>query len=179
MVSRGSGGTQASVYGPAWILLAFSAVKVAGNNLAVAFATLARRLAMDVAIMFAIVALARAGRTLSGRPGGGSWPTPGTLVLMVVPLAGSADVAVACGFALAFLATGEGRPWLATVLLTLAALVKVYALIGIVLYLVLLARQRGVRRAAGHAAGHRTGRGLRPYWTDSPRSRACSTRPGS
>jgi Glycosyltransferase family 87 len=161
--------TQASVYGPAWILLTFSAVKVAGNNLAVAFATLKLAvLAMDVAIMFAIVALAKDRPDPQRAAGWGllayAW---NPLVLMVVPLAGSADVAVACGFALAFLAHRRGRPWLATVLLTLAALVKVYALIGIVLYLVLLARQRGGRRAAGHAA---LATGLAalayaPYWT--------------
>jgi alpha-1,6-mannosyltransferase len=160
--------TQPSVYGPAWILLSFSAAKVAGNHLLVAFATLKLAiLALDVSIMAAIVALAR-GRPDPERTAGWgllayAW---NPLVLMTVPLAGSADVAVAAGFVLAFLARRRGRPWLATVLLTLAALVKVYAVIGIVLYVALLARERGARRAAGHAtlAAGLVALAYAPYW---------------
>jgi glycosyl transferase family 87 len=159
---------QPSVYGPAWILLAFGAVKVSGNHLAVAFVTLKLAiLAMDVAIMAAIVALAKDRQDPERVAGWGllayAW---NPLVLISVPLAGSADVAVAAGFALALLAHRRGRPWLATVLLTFAALVKVYAVIGIVLYVALLVRQRGRRQAAGHAALAFGVAGLAyaPYW---------------
>ena len=169
------------MYGPAWILLAFSAVKVAGSHLAVAFATLAGRHGHGRGHHVRHRGPGQTGRTLSGAGWGLLAYAWNPLVLMVVPLAGSADVAVACGFALAFLAIGEGRPWLATVLLTLAALVKVYALIGIVLYLVLLARQRGARRGRRpRRPGHRTGRGgLRPVLDGLSTFKGCSTRPGS
>jgi hypothetical protein len=145
---------QPSVYGPAWILMAFGAAKVAGAHLAVAFVTLKMMvLALDVAVMAAIVALAKDRPDPQRAAGWGllayAW---NPLVLISVPLAGSADVAVVAGFALAFLAHRRGRPWLATALLTFAALVKVYAVIGIVLYVVLLMRERGTRRAAAHAA---------------------------
>jgi glycosyl transferase family 87 len=145
---------QPSVYGPAWILLAFGAAKVAGNHLVVAFISLKLViLALDVAVMAAIVGIARDRPDPQRAAGWGllafAW---NPLVLISVPLAGSADVAVAAGFALAFLAHRRGRPWLATILLTFAALVKVYAVIGIVLYVTLLVRQRGSRRAAAHAA---------------------------
>jgi hypothetical protein len=160
--------SQPSIYGPAWILLAFGAAKVAGNHLAVAFVTLKLAiLAMDVAIMAAIVGLAKDRPDPRRAAGWGllayAW---NPLVLISVPLAGSADVAVAAGFALAVLAHRRGRPWLATVLLTFAALVKIYAVIGIVLYVAMLVRQRGSRRAAGHAAlaVGLTGLAYAPYW---------------
>jgi Glycosyltransferase family 87 len=159
---------QPSVYGPAWIMLAFGAAKVAGTHLAVAFVTLKLAiLALDVAVMAAIVGISKDRPDPLGAAGWGllafAW---NPLVLISVPLAGSADVAVAAGFALAFLAHRRGRPWLATILLTFAALVKVYAVIGIVLYVALMVRQRGGRRAAGHAA-LATGLAVAayaPYW---------------
>jgi hypothetical protein len=159
---------QPSVYGPAWIMLAFGAAKVAGNHLLAAFVTLKLVvLALDVAVMAAIVSIAKDRPDPQRAAGWGllafAW---NPLVLISVPLAGSADVAVAAGFALAFLAHRRGRPWLATVLLTFAALVKVYAVIAIVLYVALLVRQRGGRRAAGHAA-LATGLAVAayaPYW---------------
>jgi glycosyl transferase family 87 len=159
---------QPSVYGPAWILLAFGAAKVAGSHLVVAFVTLKLVvLALDVAVMAAIIGIAKDRPDPQRAAGWGllafAW---NPLVLISVPLAGSADVAVVAGFALAFLAHRRGRPWLATILLTFAALVKVYAVIGIVLYVALMARQRGGRRAAGHAT-LATGLAVAayaPYW---------------
>jgi len=146
--------SQRSVYGPAWILLSYSVVKVAGNHLAVAFATLkVAILAMDLGIMSAIVSLSRDRDDPEGAAGWGllayAWSP---LVLIAVPLAGSADVAVAAGFVGALLARRRGRDGVATLLLALAALVKVYAVIGIVLHLIVVMRQRGVRRAIAHAA---------------------------
>jgi glycosyl transferase family 87 len=145
---------QPSVYGPAWILVTFGAAKVAGNSLAVAFVALKLViLALDFAVMAAIVAIAKDRPDPARAAGWGllafAW---NPLVLISVPLAGSADIAVVAGFLGAVLAHRRGRPWLATVLLTFAALVKVYAIIGIVLYVALLVRERGARRAAGHAA---------------------------
>jgi hypothetical protein len=72
--------------------------------------------------------------------------------LITVPLAGSADVAVAAGLLGAVLARRRDRNLVATLLLALATLVKVYAAVGLLLHLVLLVRERGMKRTAGHAA---------------------------
>ena len=160
--------TQPSVYGPAWILLSFSVAKVVGSHLTLAFATLKLViLALDIAVMAMIVALGRDKPDPERAAGWGllafAW---NPLVLITVPLAGSADIGIVAAFLGAILARRRGRDGLATVLLTLAALVKVYAVIGLVLHLALLARERGGRRTAAHAAG---AAGLAavayaPYW---------------
>lgn len=160
--------TQPSVYGPAWILLAFGTVKAAGNSLAHAFFGLKLAiLLLDAAMVWLIIMLAKDRPDSAGAKGWGilayAW---NPLVLITVPLAGSADVAVAAGLLGAVLARRRGRSGIATVLLALAALVKVYAVIGLVLHLVLLLRERGARRAAGHASAA-LGLGaisFAPYW---------------
>lgn len=147
--------TQRSVYGPAWILLSFGVVKAAGNSLAQAFVGMKLAvLALDAAVVAAILALA------NDRPDPGSTKGWGVLayawnplILITVPLAGSADVAVAAGLLGAILARRKGRTGLATALLALASLVKVYAAVGLLLHLVLLLRERGVKRASLHTGG--------------------------
>jgi glycosyl transferase family 87 len=160
--------TQPSVYGPAWILLAFGAVKAAGNNLAHAFIDLkVAILLLDAAVVGLILALGRDRPDPAGAKGWGvlvyAW---NPLVLITVPLAGSADVAVAAGLLGAVLARRRGRCGIATVLLALASLVKVYAVVGLVLHLVLVLRERGVKRAAGHAgaAVGLAALAFAPYW---------------
>src|SRR5205823_2408013 len=88
------------------------------------------------------------------------------LVLNTIPLAGSADVGIVAAFLGAMLARRRGRNAAATVLFTLAALVKVYAVIGLVLHLVLMLRERGGRRTAAHAAGAAglAAAAFAPYW---------------
>jgi hypothetical protein len=159
---------QPSVYGPAWIGLAFAVAKAAGNHLAVAFALLKTAVfALDVAIIGAIVVLAKDRARPQHAAGWGvlayAW---NPLVLVTVPIAGSADVAVAAALLTALLAKRRGRDGIATFLLTLAALVKVYAIIALLLHIVVLARQRGSRRAAGHAAGAAalSAAAYAPYW---------------
>jgi hypothetical protein len=160
--------TQPSVYGPAWILLSFGVVKAAGNSLAQAFVGMKLAvLVLDAAVVAAILALARDRKDPNGAAGWGilayAW---NPLVLITVPLAGSADVAVAAGLLGAVLARRRGRNGLATALLAVASLVKVYAVVGLLLHLVLLLRERGVKRAAVHAGGA-LGLGVAafaPYW---------------
>jgi Glycosyltransferase family 87 len=165
--------TQPSVYGPAWVLLSSGVVKasvtLAGKSLASALAAMKIFvLALDLGIMAVILRLSRDARDPDRAAGWGllayAW---NPLVLITVPLAGSADTAVAAAFLAAILARRRGRTGLTTVLLTLAALVKVYAVIGLVLHVALLARERGTRRALGHAG---TGAGLivagyAPFWS--------------
>ena len=159
---------QASVYGPAWILLSFGVSKVAGSSLAVAFVNLkVIILAMDATVVWLLYRLA------ADRPdpeGSAGWSVLAyawnPLVLITVPLAGSADVAVVAAFLGAMLARRRGRTGIATVLLTLASLVKVYAVIGLILHLVLVLRERGVRRSAQNSAGAAALIALAyaPYW---------------
>jgi hypothetical protein len=160
--------TQPSVYGPAWILLSFGVVKATGDSLAHAFVGLKLViLLLDAAIVGLILALAKDRPDPAGAKGWGilayAW---NPLVLITVPLAGSADVGVAAGLLGAVLARRRGRIGLATALLAVASLVKAYALVGLVLHLVLVWRERGVKRATGHAA---VAAGLAaiafaPYW---------------
>jgi hypothetical protein len=145
---------QPSVYGPAWTMLTFLIAKAFGGSLAASFVALKLViLALDLGVMAMIVTAAR------GRPAdenGGGWGILAyawnPLVLICVPLAGANDVALAAGFLGAYLARRRGRMWLTTLLLTLTALVKAYAAIGLILHLVLLARERGGREAARHGA---------------------------
>jgi len=160
--------TQPSAYGPAWILLSFGIVKAAGNSLAQAFVGLKLAvLVLDAAVVAAILALSKERRDSNGARGWGvlayAW---NPLVLITVPLAGSADVGVVAALLGAILARRRGRTGLATALLTVASLVKVYAAVGLLLHLVLLLRERGVKRAAVHAGGA-VGLGavaFAPYW---------------
>jgi hypothetical protein len=146
---------QLSVYGPAWILVSSAVVKVAGGSLASAYVALKLViLVLDGAIVGLILALAKERRDAAGAAGWGvlayAW---NPLILIAVPLAGSADVAVGAAFLAAVLARRRGRHGWATILLSLASLVKLYAVIGLLLHLVLLARERGGRRAIVHGAG--------------------------
>jgi hypothetical protein len=146
---------QLSVYGPAWILASSAVVKLAGGGLATAY--LAMKLvilALDAAIVGLILALSRERRDPAGAAGWGllvyAW---NPLILVTVPLAGSADAAVGAAFLGALLARRRGRDGWTTLLLSLASLVKLYAIVGLLLHLALLARERGWRRAIGHGAG--------------------------
>lgn len=146
---------QPSVYGPAWILASTGVVKVAGGSLAAAYTGLKLVvLALDAAIVGAIIALAKDRPDRDGAAGWGlltyAW---NPLILITVPLAGSADVAIGAAFLWAFLARRRGRDGVATVLLAMAGLVKVYAIVGLLLHLGLLARERGWPRSALHWAG--------------------------
>src|SRR5439155_349220 len=87
--------------------------------------------------VMALIATAAKGRSDPGQAAGFgllafAW---NPLVLITVPLAGSADVALAAAIVGAILARRRGRTGLATVLLTLGALVKIYGVIGIVMRL--------------------------------------------
>jgi alpha-1,6-mannosyltransferase len=163
---------QPSVYGPAWTLVTFAIAKVFGGSLTVSFVALKLViLALDLSVMAMIVAAAR-GRSADGRdrPGHAGWGIVAyawnPLVMICVPLAGANDVAIAAALVGAHLARRRGRTWMATLLLTLAALVKAYAAIGLILHLVLLLRERGSKEAArqGLLAGAVATVAYAPYW---------------
>jgi hypothetical protein len=144
---------QTSVYGPLWMFTTWGVAKIAGHSMLLALVQLKLViLTIDLTVMGLLLSQTRKGREGTDAAGMGlliyAW---NPLVLITVPLAGSADVAVAAAFVGAVLARRKGRTGLATFLLTVAALVKVYALIALVLHVVLVARERGRREATKHA----------------------------
>jgi hypothetical protein len=74
------------------------------------------------------------------------------LVVVAVGLGAHADAAVAAAIAGAMVAHRRGRALAVTLLLTVAALVKAYAALALVAWLVVLLRRRGGSWAVGHAA---------------------------
>jgi hypothetical protein len=168
----------ASVYGPAWMLVTWGVAKAAGRSLTLAVIELKLViLALDVAVMWLLVTAGRMkGTGASNGDGDGDnrnagWPLLlfawNPMVLITVPLAGSADIVLAGAFIGAYLARRRGRATLTTVLLTLAALVKIYALVPLALHLLLLLRERGWRRVASHAgvAPAIAAAFYAPYWS--------------
>jgi Glycosyltransferase family 87 len=143
---------QTSVYGPLWMFTTWGVAKIAGNSMTLAMIQLKLViLALDLTVMGLLLSQARHGKEGADAAGLGllmfAW---NPLVLISVPLAGSADVAVAAAFIGAVLARRRGRTGLATFLLAVAPLIKVYAIIGLVLHLVLVARERGRREVTKH-----------------------------
>lgn len=153
---------QPSVYGPVWSMLSAAvALASAGSLLRAFFVYKLVVLGFDAVLAWLVVTLARDGVAPGpDTPGGDATARMGwallayawnPLVLIVVPLGGLVDAAVAAMVLGAVLAHRRGRPGIATLLLTLATLVKLYAAVPLGLYLVLRLRERGVRVAAGHA----------------------------
>jgi len=156
---------QTSVYGPAWMLVTAGVARIAGHSLTVAYVSLKLViLALDVTVMALIATLTRDRTDRRSSAGWGllafAW---NPLVLITVPLAGAADVAVGAAFLGAVLARRRGHTALATVLLTLASLVKAYAAVALLLHLVLVIRERGWLRA-GRQAGLAAAIGAVLYW---------------
>ena len=146
---------QTSVYGPAWMLLNWGVAKTAGTSLLRAFVSLKLViLAIDLGVMAMLV---RAARDRPDPEHAAGWAILAyawnPLILITVPLGGSADIALAAAVLGAILARRRGRTGLATALLTVGALVKVYGIVALVLHLVLVARERGARATAKNAAG--------------------------
>lgn len=163
---------QTSVYGPVWSLLSLGIVRVAGRSITAAFVLYKLVvLAVDVAVVWLIIEAWRGRGDTGGREGqGAGWGVLAyawnPLILIAVPLGGLVDVVVAACLLGAYVARRRGRTGLATVLLSVAALIKVYAIIGLVLHVVLLWRERGARSAVRHGAifaGMATVLSI-PYW---------------
>jgi hypothetical protein len=159
---------QTSVYGPVWMLVSFGVVKAAGDSLGLAFVLLKLVIfAVDVGVMATIAWSGGRNRDASDRAGWGllvfAW---NPMVLVTVPLAGAVDIVVAGCFIGAILARRRGRVGLASFLLAVAALTKVYAAAALLLHLVLIGRERGWVRAARHggAVALLAAAAYAPYW---------------
>ncbi len=168
--------TQTAVYGPVWTLLTALVVAVAGSSHSVAYVVMKLVvLGLDLATMWLIVVASRDDERRGDDAGRGAGFAVGfgllayawnPLILLSVPLAGVADVALAAGLLAAFVARRRRHPMLTTILLTATTLVKVYAGVALLLHLVLLLRERDRKRAAGHAAVAvgLSAAAFAPYW---------------
>jgi hypothetical protein len=137
---------QPSVYGPLWTMLTGGVARLSGGSLGTGF-VLAKGLVAALGLA-AVAGGIRAAR-LSGRD-------PGLVLLLVawnpvvtvsLPLGGHADVAVLAAWLWAVVADRRGQPGWATAALSAAALVKAYAGVVLIVYLLALARRR-LRTAA-------------------------------
>jgi hypothetical protein len=139
---------QVSVYGPLWTILTGGVAALSSGSLAAAFALSKAVLGFfGVATVLGVI---RAARDRGVPPGQallmGAW---NPLVIVSLPLGGHADVAVTAAWAWAMVADRRGRTTTAALLLTAATLVKAYAGVVLLVYLLALARRRaGVGRAA-------------------------------
>jgi hypothetical protein len=132
--------TQPTVYGPIWTTITSIPVRLSPTSLTTAFF-------MTKALVMALVAAGVAGliaasRSRGLRPGPvlvlAAW---NPVILVSLPLAGHADVALVAALLWAMVADTRGHPLVATTLLAGAALVKPYALLALVVYFVALGRR--------------------------------------
>ncbi|MEX2458411.1 MAG: hypothetical protein WD770_05445, partial [Actinomycetota bacterium] len=155
-----------SVYGPVWTALSAAVVWMGGSLMGAFLVMKALAAALGVA---AAAGLARSAGD------GPAWLTPtvsvvafglNPLVVVSTGLGAHADVAIAAAFAWAIVAERRGRPAATTALLAAAALVKPYAGIALVVWLIALWKRRGapaVLLHAGACAVLATG-SFAPYW---------------
>ncbi|MGH2765131.1 MAG: hypothetical protein ACRDKA_04350 [Actinomycetota bacterium] len=145
---------QPTVYGPLWTMATAGPAWLAGASLPVAFA-LAKALVAGLGAA-TVGGLVRTARDRELDPARAlllvGW---NPLVIVSLPLGGHADVAVAAGLLWALAADRRGRPEAAALLLTGATLIKAYAGLVLVVYLLALARRSipVVARAASASAG--------------------------
>jgi alpha-1,6-mannosyltransferase len=142
---------QPSVYGPVWTMLTGAIARLSGGSLIAAVLVVK---AVVVALTgVAVAALVRAARERGLDPGRAAllfaW---NPIVLVSLPLGGHADAAVAACWVWALLEDRRGRTITASLLLTGAALVKAYAGLAVVVYLVALIRRRQGWLRAGLSA---------------------------
>jgi hypothetical protein len=141
---------QPTVYGPLWTVLTAAPVSLARTNLPLSFVLM--KLILLLLGTAAVSGLVRAGRDRGVDPAMAvlmvGW---NPLVIVSLPLGGHADAAVLAAVPWALLADRRGRPVLAALLLAAATLVKAYAGLVLLVYLVALVRRSFpvAARAAG------------------------------
>jgi Glycosyltransferase family 87 len=162
---------QRSVYGPIWMGAMALIVAAAGGSVLRAM-LFAKWLAAGLGAL-AAVAIVRLGSTDPTSTETSRRPTAmlaafalNPLVLSAVPLSGHADAAVAAALVWAVVCDRRGRTVVSAVLLCAAALVKAYAGLALIAYLLALRRRDGRATAAraAAAAGALAVIGFVPYW---------------
>jgi hypothetical protein len=131
---------QTSVYGPLWTMLSGGIARVAGQSLALGYVVM--KLAVLALGFLASLGIARASEA-RGQSAGRTvllavW---NPLMIVALSLGGHADVAVVAGVLWAVVADRRGRPLVATLALTAAWLVKAYAVVVLLVYLLALLRR--------------------------------------
>jgi hypothetical protein len=144
-----------SVYGPVWTLATGAVIRLAGGNLLASF-LLVKGLAAALALLTAL--LVARGPLVRNDPARASSFRAlvfafNPLVLFTVGLGAHADVAVAAAFAGAAVASFRDRDGLATFLLIVATMVKAYAGMVLLVWLVALARRRSTLTGLRHLSG--------------------------
>ena len=131
---------QPTVYGPIWTMATAAPAWLAGGSLSLAF-VLAKAVVTGLGAA-AVAGLLRAAR-VRGLDAALALLLVGWNPLLIVslPLGGHADVAVAAAFLWALVADRRRRPVVAALLLTAATLVKAYAGVVLVVYLLALVRR--------------------------------------
>jgi len=155
---------QASVYGPLWTMVSGGVARLAGNSLGLGYALMKTAiLGLGVA---STMGIARASELRGRSPGRdvllGLW---NPLIIVALALGGHADVAVVAAVVWALVADRRGRPMPAALLLSAAWLVKAYAGVVLLVYLLALARRRialGLR--GGAVAAVITVLAWLPFW---------------
>jgi hypothetical protein len=141
-----------TVYGPLWTMLTAGAVRLSAGSLLGAFFTVKTATA---ALAVGAAALLARSRSSAGH-GSATFAAVAfaynPLVVFSVGLGAHADVAVAAALAGAVVAERRGHGAVTTVLAAAATLVKVYAGVGLIAWLISLAWRRGARVVFGHAA---------------------------
>jgi len=166
-----------SVYGPLWTSVCAGVVWISGGNLTVAF-LLMKVVTAGLGITTAAV-VARATEVPSAAAGGLRVRPEfvilafayNPMVLVAAGMGANVDVAVGAALAGALLAERSRRPAITTFLLTMAVLIKAYAVLLLLAWLVSIGKRRGVGSAFAHAAGAGVlvlG-GYAPFW-DGPRT---------
>jgi hypothetical protein len=156
--------TQPTVYGPVWTMITSIPARLSPTSLSTAFlVTKSITLGFVAAFVAGLIAACRA-RDL--RPGPvlvlAAW---NPVILVSLPLGGHADVAVVAALVWAVVADARARPLVATTLLAGAALVKPYALLALVVYLVALGRRdRRLLIAAAAVSAALAGITFVPFW---------------
>ena len=132
---------QVSVYGPLWTLVSGAVAGISGESIAVGFALV--KTVSALALLVAVRGLVQAARDRGVDPGRAvvlfAW---NPLVLVALPLGGHIEGAVAAALVWAMVADRRRRFVLAAALLAAASLIKAYAGLALVLYLVALWRRR-------------------------------------
>jgi hypothetical protein len=139
---------QPTVYGPLWTMVTAVPAAIGRNSLSLGFELSKTTAAVLEVATF--IGLVRAAREQGLSPAFAlllvAW---NPLVIVSLPLGGHADVALAAAWLWALVSDRRGHPLLATLLLTAATLVKAYA--GLMLLMYLIALSRRSLAAAGRA----------------------------
>ncbi len=158
--------TQVSVYGPLWSITMAGIVSVSrGSILRAMFLAKSVTLGLEAVTMWGLVELGWRSHDRRAAVAACAFAL-NPLALSSIALSGHADIALAAAFVWAIVADRRKRPALALLLLTAATLVKAYAGLVLVVYVIWTWRRLGYRRALSGVvpAAALTLLAFAPYW---------------